>query len=140
MTKSCVFHDTDSSLQERRIFEIVEKAYIQRAKVVIFAPNQARATAIDRILWINKQESFIPHKIVSQSDPDPSVPIVIVTSEMNPIGAGILVAGGHCSLEFATGFDIIHEFVDRSSADMHQACRERFRAYRDRQVTVEYQK
>ena len=140
MAKRCVFHDTDSTLRERRIFEIVEKAYNQSEKVVIFAPSQARAAAIDRILWINKQESFIPHRMVADQELEPAVPVAIVTSEMNPIGAGILVADGHCSLEFANGFEIVHEFVDRSSPEIHEACRERFRAYRARQISVEHQK
>ena len=73
-------------------------------------------------------------------NPDPSVPIAIVTSEINPVDGNILIADGHCSLEFAAGFETIHEFVDRSSAEMQEACRERFRAYRDRKIPVEHVK
>jgi len=136
----CVFHDTEPSLQDRRLFEIIEKAYGRREKVVIFAETEERAAAIDRTLWIHKQESFIPHETYAADKPEPSVPIVIVTSEFNPIGAGILVADGHCSLEFALSFGTVHEFVDRSSPQIHEACRERFRAYRARHVPLEHSK
>ena len=137
---ACVFHDTDPSLQDRRLFETVEKAYQRREKVVIFAQTAERAVAIDRTLWILKQESFVPHETVACDGPEPSVPVAIVTSECNPIGAGILVADGHCSIEFALSFDVVHEFVNRSSPQVHEACRERFRAYRAKHVSIEHLK
>ncbi len=137
---ACIFHDTTPATLERMLFEIVEKAYNRREKVVVFAQSEERATAVDRTLWILKQEAFIPHKVCSGKEEDPDVPVAIVTSEINPINAGILVADGHCGLDYACGFESIHEFVNRSSVAMHQACRDRFRDYRARQVPVEYSK
>lgn len=136
----CVFHDTGPGQQDRQLFEIVEHAYNHREKVLIFAQNEERATAIDRTLWILKQETFIPHKIFSGHEPDCAVRVAIVTSEINPVEAGILIADGHCSLEFACGFDSVHEFVNRASPEIHEACRDRFRAYRARQVPIEHLK
>jgi DNA polymerase-3 subunit chi len=138
--KACIFHDLNPGQRDRKLFEIVEHAYNQHAQTVIYAPNEARAAVIDRFLWILRQESFIPHKIFLKKDPDQSIPVAIVTSEINPVDASILVADGHCSLEFAAGFEMIHEFVDRSSAEIQEACRERFRAYRDRKIPVEHLK
>ncbi len=136
----CRFHDTEPSLQDRRLFEIVEKAYNQRERVLIFVQTGERAAAIDRALWIQKQEAFVPHEILAAGQPESTVPVAIVTAEFNPIGATVLVADGHCSLDFATGFDVIHEFVNRSSPQVHEACRERFRAYRARRVSIEHLK
>ncbi len=137
---ACLFHDASPGQQDRRLFEIVEHAYNQREKVLIYAQSDERAAAIDRLLWILRQEAFIPHKIIIRKDADSSVPIAIVTSEINPIEAAILVADGHCSLDFAAGFDTVHEFVNRSSPEIHEACRERFRAYRSRKIPVEHLK
>jgi DNA polymerase IIIc chi subunit len=136
----CVFHDTEPSLQDRRLFELVEASYAKRGKVVIFAHSVERAAAIDRFLWILKQEAFIPHAILKEGDSGTNVPVAIVTSESNPIGARVLIADGHCSLGFAFGFDFIHEFVRRSSLEIQEVCRERFRSYRARRASVEYQK
>lgn len=138
--KACIFHDLNPGQRDRKLFEIVEHAYNQRAHAVIYAPNEARAAVIDRFLWILRQESFIPHKILLRNEPALSVPVAIVTSEINPVGGSILIADGHCGLEFAAGFETIHEFVDRSSAELQEACRERFRAYRDRKIPVEHVK
>lgn len=136
--KACIFHDVSPGQRDRKLFEIVEHAYNQGEHVLVYAPNEARAAVIDRFLWILRQESFIPHRIILKDEPDPSVAVAIVTSEINPVGAAVLVADGHCSLKFGAGFEAIHEFVDRSSADTQEACRERFRGYRERQIPVEH--
>jgi len=137
---ACIFHDTSPATQERQLFEIVERAYSRRNKVLIFAQGEERAVALDRLLWILKQEAFIPHKILGADESNSAIQVGIVTSEMNPIAAVTLIADGHCSLDFACGFDSIHEFVNRSSPEVHQACRDRFRDYRSRQIDVEYSK
>jgi DNA polymerase IIIc chi subunit len=127
-------------LRDRKLFDIVEQAYARREKVVVFARDNERAAAIDRFLWILRQESFVPHKIFTAPESAPSVPVAIVTAEMNPIGADVLVADGHCSLDFAEGFGVVHEFVDRSSPRLQALCRERFREYRARNIPVEHLK
>jgi DNA polymerase-3 subunit chi len=128
--RQCAFHDTDGMLRDRKLFELVEQVYEQAGKVVVFAATDERAAAIDRLLWIHRQESFIPHEVFRSVSPGSSLTIVIVTEELNPIGAEMLIADGHCNIEFAMRFKDIHEFVDRSSPQMHEACRNRFRAYR----------
>ncbi|MBN1568401.1 MAG: DNA polymerase III subunit chi [Acidobacteria bacterium] len=138
--KACIFHDMSPGQQDRKIFEVVEHAFNSRTSVLIYASSQERADAIDRFLWILKQESFMPHKQFPENEPDPSITIGIVTSEINPVDAGILIADGHCSLEFAEKFDTVHEFVNRSSPEIHEACRERFRSYRANKVPVEHLK
>ncbi len=137
---ACIFHDTAAALHDRRVFEIVEDAYSRREKVIVFAGSEDRAVEIDRFLWILRQDSFIPHQIVRGYEDSIPVPVAIVTTECNPLDAGTLIADGHCSLEFAAGFDVIHEFVDHSSPVIKEACRERFRAYRDKSIPVEYLK
>jgi DNA polymerase-3 subunit chi len=138
--KHCVFHDTGPAAQDRRLFELVEQAYNAREKVIVFAQNGERAAAIDRNLWIMKQEAFIPHRILDKGEADGSVPVGIVIAEWNPLDAKILIADAHCSIDFALGFDTVHEFVSRSSPEIHESCRDRFRAYKDRKARVEYRK
>jgi DNA polymerase IIIc chi subunit len=138
--QSCIFHDTGDARQERLLFEIVALAYNRHEKVLIFVQDDERAAAMDRILWILKQEAFIPHKVFRGQEKDPSIPVAIVTVEFDPIGAEILIADGHCSIEFACNFDYVHEFVKRTSPEIQEACRERYRAYRDLRVSVEHVK
>ena len=136
----CIFHDTGPGVRDRRLFEIVERAYNAHDKVIVFVQNGERAAAIDRNLWIMKQEAFIPHKILDRDDADVPVPIGIVVTELNPLDAKILIADAHCSIDFALGFDTVHEFVNRASPEIHESCRERFRAYRERKIPVQHVK
>ena len=137
---ACKFHDANAATLDRQVFEIVESAYDRREKVLIFVPTSDRAQSVDRLIWIFRQEAFIPHKIFPQNEPDPDTPVAIVTEEFNPIGAGILIAEAHCSLDFACGFETVHEFVNRSTPEIHQACRDRFRDYRTRGIPLHYEK
>jgi DNA polymerase-3 subunit chi len=138
--KACIFHDTSDELHDRRVFEIVEEAYNRRAKVLVFAGSGERAAEIDRILWIIRQDSFIPHQIIGENEEEVSVPVAIVTEERNPLRAPILIADGHCSLEFSSGFDLVHEFVYHSSPGIKEACRKRYKSYKDKNAPVEYLK
>lgn len=136
----CIFHDTTPATQERQLFELVEQSYKNRERVLVYSENEERAAALDRLLWIMKQEAFIPHKILQKRESGPPVPVAIVTSEIQPTDASVLIADGHCMLDYAARFDVVHEFVNRSSPQLQQACRDRFRDYRARQIAVEYSK
>jgi len=140
MIKGCIFHDTTVALHDRRLFEIVEEAYGRREKTLIFAGSEERAAEIDRFLWILRQDSFIPHQVFHSREEDVSVLVAIVAAEWNPLRAGILIADGRCSMKFASGFSLVHEFVDRTSRETHAACRDRYRAYQDKKIHVEYLK
>jgi DNA polymerase III subunit chi len=137
---TCIFHDTVAGRRDGCIFEIVDQAYRRRERVLIFSDNEERASAIDRMLWILKQEAFIPHKIVQSDESNTGLPVTIVVSETNPNEAQILIADGHCSIDFASAFPMIHEFVTRITPQIHEACRDRFRLYRARGLTVEHTK
>ena len=138
--KSCMFHDLERGRHERQLFEIVDSAYKRKEKVLVYASSRKRADELDRILWILKQEAFIPHTIISRNEAVPPVPVAIVTDEINPIEAEILIADGHCSIDFACSFNSVHEFVNRSSPEIQEECRERFRSYRERKLPVKHKK
>jgi len=136
----CLFHDAPDNRREFLLFEIVERAYRGKNKILIFTSDRERAEALDRMLWILRQESFIPHRIFKPGEKIEGIeaPVGIVTIEENPIEARILIADGHCGLEFASGFDTAHEFVDHSSPDRTETCRGRFRDYRERKIPVRH--
>jgi len=55
----CLFHDAPDNRKEYLLFEIVERAYRGKNRVLIFSSDMERAVALDRMLWILRQESFI---------------------------------------------------------------------------------
>lgn len=47
---------------------LVEKAYRSRCKVLVQLSNQAEAKAFDELLWSYRDSSFIPHKLLDNSN------------------------------------------------------------------------
>jgi len=136
----CVFHDAPDSLKNAVIFEIVEQAYRNRERILIYASGDERAAVLDRLLWIMKQEAFIPHRIFQSYELNQDVPVGIVTTETNPIAARVLIADGHCGLDFVGEFDNVHEFVDHTSPEILEICRKRFSDCRERKIAVRHRK
>ena len=134
----CIFHDAPDNRKDSLIFEITEQAYRAKNKVVIYVPNAERADTLDRLLWILRQESFIPHRIFKSGETDEGTPVGITVAEENHVGAQILIADGHCRLDYALGFDAVHEFVIHESSQTLEACRDRFREYRTRQIPIHH--
>lgn len=52
---------------------LVEKAYRSRCKVLVQLNNQAEAKAFDELLWSYRDSSFIPHKLLDNSESDSSI-------------------------------------------------------------------
>ena len=48
---------------------LVERVREEGLRVLIHCPDQERARHLDRLLWTYRQDSFIPHGLVGQTDP-----------------------------------------------------------------------
>lgn len=136
--KNCYFVDTVD--KNKYIFSIIEQNYKEKTKVVIFTNTKERAEEIDRILWILKQESFIPHKIFKYEELDALEPVAIVFEEINPINADTLIMETPCSINFASKFNIIYDFVDKTSDEALQKSRERYAKFKDMKYNMHYVK
>lgn len=136
--KNCYFVDTVD--KNKYIFSIIEQNYKEKTKVVIFTNTKERAEEIDRILWILKQESFIPHKIFKYEELDALEPVAIVFEEINPINADTLIMDTPCSINFASKFNIIYDFVDKTSDEALQKSRERYAKFKDMKYNMHYVK
>jgi len=138
MNKVCNFIDT--SEKDKKIFEIILNQYKENHKVVIFTNNEERAEYLDRFLWVFKQEAFIPHKIFKYVEEDALESIAIVVDEINPINAKKVILDTPSSLDFATSFYEVFDFVDNSSSKTLKESRERFKRYRDAGFSMNYEK
>lgn len=84
---------------ERRALEDVLPALVERSlsrgwKVCIRAESAARAGVIDRLLWTYDEESFLPHGLAGEAEPQ-SQPVLITDGDAIANGAHVLfVVGG----------------------------------------------
>jgi DNA polymerase-3 subunit chi len=108
---------------------LVEDLHQDGARVLIHCPEIERARHLDRLLWTYRQESFIPHGLVGQVDPE-LTPILIGTDLSRETAAAVLInLAAEVPAEFAR-FERVYEPVDQDPA-VRAAARLRFRSYRD---------
>lgn len=138
--KSCVFIDTENKDKDKKLFEIVEKLYKDGKKILIYTSTFDRAKELDRILWVLKQESFLPHKIFKYEEKEALEPIAIVYDQIKPINTDILVIDSPCSMEFAAKFANIFDFVDRTNKETLVKSRERYASFQKLGYVMEYEK
>ena len=109
---------------------LAEKAWRQGRRVLISTASEQEARHMDRLLWVYREQSFIPHGILGDADPN-----------LNPV---LISAGGDAGEEqdvlinlasdipgFFSRFDRVAECVDNEN-NARTASRQRFRFYRDR--------
>lgn len=108
---------------------LTEKAYRQKHRIYIHAPDQAIAHHIDDLLWTFRDESFIPHNLYGEG-PTPPPPIQIgfqVTPEQH---RDILINLSAEIPPFYPQFRRVIEIVCQDATWREQA-RQHFKLYRE---------
>lgn len=110
--------------------QIVARTVQGSKRVLILAPEESTARAIDRMLWTFQATGFIAHCMAS----DPlaaETPVLVATDGAHlPHGEVLLNLSEECPAFFAR-FEQLIEIVGRDEEDK-QAGRARYRFYRDR--------
>ena len=109
---------------------LADKAYSLGHTVYLFASSEARAAALDDLLWTFRQDSFIPHERYPLIGAEGS-PVLIGTAPPAEVAAQVLI---NCTDAFPEGFERFErvvELVDQHPEVLAQS-RERFKQYRER--------
>lgn len=117
---------------------LADKAYSLGHTVYLFASSEARAAALDDLLWTFRQDSFVPHERYPLIGVEGS-PVLIGTAPPTAVAAQVLI---NCSDELPEGFERFErvvELVDQRPEVLAQS-RERFKQYRERGYTPETHK
>ena len=140
MSTRVVFYDDPETTRGERIGGLVAAAWDRGKKLLIHCPDQRSAEALDAWLWTWREDAFLPHEVVlaGAKPTDSDARIVITVGEQDPIGADLLLQDGPTSLDFASGFPVVMDFVDHRSEEALQASRTRFKAWRSRGIEPEH--
>ena len=114
--------------------QLAAKALQQSLRVLIYAPDEALARAIDNLLWTVPATGFLPH-CMAHDALAPETPLLIATSCENPPHHEVLLNLCIQSPSSFGRFQRLVEIVGTEEAD-RQAGRARFRFYRDRGYEV----
>ena len=115
----------------RALCDLAEEYYQDGQRVLVMTQDDNQGITLDRFMWTWKKGAFLPHVYDNGSVEVHDEPVVIVSAETNPNGAGVLVMGVPCSVEFIRQFRHVVDFAETYDETRLEESRERFRNYRE---------
>jgi DNA polymerase-3 subunit chi len=115
---------------------LTEKAYLKNLTVVVMSETAADAEAFDELLWTFSERSFVPHDLSRGARAGAAAPVQL-TPDPEAIEAADLLVNLSARLPARwQRFARIAEIID-ADAERRRLGRERFKTYRDSQLSVE---
>lgn len=128
MTEISFYSHTPDKLGVAR--QLVIKALSQKLNVLVYAPDEAVAASIDRLLWTQPALSFVPH--CRDSSPlAASTPVIIGKNADALPSADVLINLGDEPPPLFSRFERLMEIVTEDEHDVLKG-RQRYRFYKDR--------
>lgn len=115
----------------RILCDLAEEFYAGGQRVLVMVQDDNQGVTLDQFLWTWKKGAFVPHVYQNGSVDCHDEPVVIVADEENPNGAGVLLMGVPCSVEFIRQFRHVIDFAETYDEAHLVESRERFRRYRE---------
>ena len=129
MTRIDFYLNADSKLQVA--CKITAKAVRQRMRVLILAPDEGVARAIDRLMWTIPTTGFLPHCMATNLLAN-ETPVLIACSHDAPTHDELLINLGAEPPPLFSRFQRLIELVSVDDDEDKLAARQRFRFYKDR--------
>lgn len=117
---------------------LADKAYGLGHTVYVFTASEARAAALDDLLWTFRQDSFVPHERYPLVGEEGS-PVLVGTAAPTTVEAQVLINLADALPEGFERYDRVVELVDQHPEVLAQS-RERFRQYREQGCAPETHK
>jgi DNA polymerase III subunit chi len=113
---------------------LAAKAFAQRKRLLIYAPQHELAQRLDKLLWTQPAIGFLPH-CAAHDRLAPQTPLLIAQDEASPGGCGVLL---NLSEDCPPHFERFERLLEVVAADeaQRQAGRGRYRFYRDRGYSI----
>lgn len=111
--------------------DLAEEYYLDGQRVLVMTQDDNQGITLDRFMWTWKKAAFMPHVYDNGSVEGLDEPVVIVSEEGNPNGAGVLIMGAPCSIEFIRQFRKVIDFAETYDETRLEESRARFRSYRE---------
>ena len=106
---------------------LTEKAWSAGHRVLIATESEEDLRHMDRLLWVHRDQSFIPHGILGQADPALN-PVLITHSEDAGEEHDVLINLRTRIPEYFSRFERVAECVDQEKIEV---CRDHYRFYKN---------
>ncbi len=109
---------------------LAAKAFSQRKRMVIYAPDGDAAGRIDKMLWTWQAIGFVPH-VAATDELAAETPVLIATGEETPAGCGLLLNLSSETPPHFARFERLFEVVSADEVE-RAAARGRYKFYQER--------
>jgi len=109
---------------------LAAKAFSQKKRMVIYAPEGDSASRVDKMLWTWQAIGFVPH-VAAADELAAETPVLIATGDDTPPGCGLLLNLSSGTPPHFARFERLLEVVSADAAE-RAAARERYRFYQER--------
>lgn len=124
-----LFVELKNSAKNKYIYEITEKLFHNNIAVSIY--SKSAASQIDTQLWTWKQESFIPHKIVSSDSSDSSESVLICDKSESLPNTEAIILEEPLAFDALQKYKLIIDFAEVYHSEKKNESRQRFKKMRD---------
>ncbi|WP_456407222.1 DNA polymerase III subunit chi [Thiolapillus sp.] len=108
---------------------LAEKAWSAGHRVLIATESEEDLRHMDRLLWVHRDQSFIPHGILGKADPSLN-PVLLAGANDAGEEHDVLINLCLATPEYFSRFERMVECVDQEKQPL-EASRERYRFYRE---------
>jgi DNA polymerase-3 subunit chi len=112
-----------------RVCALTAHHHEQGQTVSIYAPHPAMAEEVDDLLWVFRQNSFIPHVRLEKAGEPPIEPVIIFSNAPEGADSDVLIVADAAELPaWFERFAYIYDFAPAYDEALREAARQRYAA------------
>jgi DNA polymerase-3 subunit chi len=136
LNPNIVFIVLSSAVKEKIVCDLAEKCFLSHKRVVILVKDENEAQQIDKLLWMWKQQSFVPHRYSESLDESFAESVVITTQVNKNPDFDILLTLHPVDWDILVKFGMVIDFAEKYDSHALQESRNRFRNFKEKGVSV----
>lgn len=126
-----IFIDLAISNKQKYVCDIVEKLFNDDKKTAVYVKDSKDADTLDRLLWVWKQDTFIPHIIAEEMIEELEDPVVIIKNKDILPKTEALVLFDPLPIDYFDLYKIVIDFAEVYSPQKTKESRTRYKQVRD---------
>lgn len=126
-----IFIDLAISNKQKYVCDIVEKLFNDDKKTAVYVKDSKDADTLDRLLWVWKQDTFIPHIIAEEMIEELEDPVVIIKNKDILPKTEALVLFDPLPIDYFDLYKIVIDFAEVYSPQKTKESRTRYKQARD---------
>jgi DNA polymerase-3 subunit chi len=116
--------------QDRVVCQLCQKAYDSNQKTLLLTQNPQQTAHLDQQLWIFNDDSFIPHDIHVDAEPNIFLSPILIHDQPDPQGERQLLI--NLSPTIPAYFAQFERVIELVTEDNKQSAREHYSFYKER--------